>query len=179
MYKITSAYLKANKYIDKLEKLIAVLFISAIVVIIFYATIARYIFNDPPYWAERVATYLMIWLGFIGFSIASSKMRHIELEFIKAKVSEKMKCIMNVIGFLAGAVILFTFFRLSLEFMNESKNLGDVDFLLQDTPIWIIILILPITFLLSAIRFIFSSFLWVDVFQGKRKESDIVTKQLL
>ena len=64
---LTDYYLSVNRIVEEVEKVFAVTIISAIVLIIFAGTIARYIFESPLYWSDAVATYLMVWLGFIGF----------------------------------------------------------------------------------------------------------------
>lgn len=175
---ITDSYIKINKVVESVEKFLAVLFISAIVIIIFFGTLARYIFESPLYWAEPVATYLMVWLGFIGFQIATSKLRHIEIEFLKAKVQEKTKYKMNIATSFIASIFLFIFFYLAYQYVLASKEMGDLVKAFE-FPMWIVLSILPISFFLSAIRFAFAGLLWYDVLTGKRKESDIVVKQLL
>jgi C4-dicarboxylate transporter, DctQ subunit len=175
---ITDFYLKINSFADKVEKLIAVVFISAIVIIVFSGTIARYLFENPLFGADRLATYLMVWLGFLGFQMAVSKMRHIEIEAVKSKMKPKVKYLMSMFTSLLAAAFLLIFFSLSLDFMNASKELGDKDIVLE-IPLWIIILIIPVSFGVSAIRYFFTFFLWLDVYRGKRKEEEFVQKQLL
>lgn len=175
---LTDSYLKINKGFEVVEKFFAIIIISAIVLIVFAGTLARYVFENPLYWADPVATYLMVWLGFLGFQIATSKLRHIEIEFIKAKVEEKTKFKMNIVTSIIASFFLFIFFYLAYQYVLASKEMGDLvkSF---DFPMWIILLILPISFFLSAIRFAFAALLWFDVLRGKRKESDIVVKQVL
>lgn len=175
---ITDSYIKVNKIVESVEKFLAVIIISAIVLIIFAGTLARYLFESPFYWAEPVATYLMVWLGFIGFQIATSKLRHIEIEFLKAKVQEKTKFKMNIATSIIASIFLFIFFYLSYQYVLASKEMGDMVKAFE-FPMWILLLILPISFFLSAIRFAFTGLLWLDVLKGRRKEGDIVVKQLL
>lgn len=175
---LTDNYLKINKAVEKAEKLFAVLIISSIVLIVFAGTLARYLFEASLYWAEPVATYLMVWLGFIGFQIATSKLRHIEIEFVKAKVNAKTKYKMNIATSIIAAIFLFIFFYLSYQYVMASREMGDT-IKAFEFPMWIALLILPVSFFLSAVRFAFASLLWLDVLKGKRKESDIVVKQLL
>lgn len=175
---ITDSYLKINKFLEAIEKFFAVAIISAIVLIVFAGTLARYIFESPLYWAEPVATYMMVWLGFLGFQIATSKLRHIEIEFLKAKVKEQTKYKMNIATSIIVSVFLFMFFYLSYEYVLASKEMGDTVKAFE-LPMWKALLILPISFFISAVRFAFASLLWLDVLKGKRKESDIVVKQLL
>lgn len=175
---LTDRYLTINKKVEKAEKFLAVLFISLIVLIIFASTISRYAFNNPLFGADRLATYLMVWLGFIGFQIAASKLRHIEIEAVKAKVKPGIRYVMQIITSLLAAVFLVIMFVLSWDFVAESKTLNDSDIVLN-VPLWQIQLILPISFIVSALRYFFSAFLWLDVLKGRRKEEEFITKQFL
>jgi C4-dicarboxylate transporter DctQ subunit len=176
--RITSHYLKINSKVEIVEKYFAVAIITAIVIIVFSGTIARYFFKDPLFGADRLATYLMVWLGFIGFQIATSKLRHIEIEFLKSRVSPGVKYIMSLITALFAAVFLFISTVLAYQYMELSREMGDKDVVL-DIPIWWIILIIPLSFFISALRYTFTIMLWYDVFKGRRNEDDIVKKQLL
>lgn len=176
--KITTWYLKLNGWFEKLEKVISVAIILSIVLVVFAGTVSRYIFNVPLYGVDRLGTYLMIWLGFIGFQIATSKIRHIEVEFVKSKVSERVKCMMNMFINLVAAIVIFIFAMLSYKYTTLSMEFNDKDPLLG-IPMWWVIMIIPISFIISSVRFIFTIFLWLDVLQGKRKETDIVKKQIL
>lgn len=175
---ITDRYIKFNSQFEKVEKVVAVAIISSIVIIVFAGTVARYFFNNPLFGADRLATYLMVWLGFLGFQIATSKLRHIEVEFVKAKVSHAVKCKMNMALGIIGALFLGVFSYFGFVYVNQSMELNDLDLVLS-IPLWTIIIIIPITFLISGIRMFFITFLWLDVLQGKRKEEDFVQKQLM
>ncbi len=175
---ITGSYLNLNKIFEAIEKFLAVILISAIVLIVFAATLARYIFESPLYWADPVATYMMVWLGFIGFQIATSKLRHIEIEFLKARVKQETKYKMNIATSIISSIFLFTFFYLSYQYVLASKEMGD-SVKAFEFPMWTVLLILPISFFISAVRFAFAGLLWLDVLKGVRKEEDIVKKQLL
>lgn len=176
--KITTWYLKLNGWFEKLEKVISVTIILSIVLVVFAGTVSRYIFNVPLYGVDRLGTYLMIWLGFIGFQIATSKIRHIEVEFVKSKVSEPVKCMMNMFINLVAAIVIFIFAMLSYKYTTLSMEFNDKDPVLG-IPMWWVIMIIPISFMISSVRFLFTIFLWLDVLQGKRKETDIVKKQIL
>lgn len=176
--KITTWYLKLNGWFEKLEKIISVTIILGIVIVVFAGTVSRYVFNFPLYGVDRLGTYLMIWLGFIGFQIATSKIRHIEVEFVKSKVSERVKYIMNMFINLMAAVVIFIFALFSYKYTTISMEYNDKDPVLG-IPMWWVIMIIPISFIISSVRFFFTIFLWLDVLLGKRVETDIVKKQIL
>ncbi len=176
--KITTWYLKINGWFEKLEKVISVAIILGIVLVVFAGTLSRYIFNAPLYGVDRLGTYLMIWLGFIGFQIATSKIRHIEVEFVKSKVLERVKYVMNMFINLMAAIVIFIFAMLSYKYtlIEMEENYKDQ---VLGIPMWWVIMIIPISFMISSVRFFFTIFLWLDVLLGKRKETDIVKKQIL
>lgn len=41
-----------------------------VVVIVFYATMARYFFSAPPFWGEEVPVFLFVWMGFLAAGLA-------------------------------------------------------------------------------------------------------------
>jgi C4-dicarboxylate transporter, DctQ subunit len=175
---ITNSYIKINRAFEKFEKAVAIIIITAIVLIVFTGTVSRYIMNEPIFGTDRLATYLMVWLGFIGFQIATSKLRHIEVEFMKSRVSDRIKYIMNIITSFLAAVFLFILAYLAFDYMMMSMEMDDRDIVLN-IPIWWIILILPLSFIISGIRYFFTIFLWLDVLKGRRMEEEIVQKQVL
>lgn len=175
---ITRLYLKASRLLEYLEKALAITLISGIVVIVFAGTFARYVLNEPLFGADRLATYAMVWLGFLGFQIATSKMRHIEVEFLKARMPAKTKALMNMVVCVLAALFLLQFARYGYEYMLQSRELDDRDLVLG-IPLWYIVAIIPVSFLVSAVRFFFTTFLWFEVWMGKREETDFVSKQIV
>jgi len=45
----------------------------AVTFVIFYATVARYFFNAPPFWGEEIAILIFIWMGFLAAGMAIDK----------------------------------------------------------------------------------------------------------
>lgn len=89
-----------------------------------------------------------------------------------------IRYLMNIGTSLIAFVFMVILFCLSLRYLLEVKQLGDEDIVLG-IPMWLILLIMPLSFGLSALRYFFNSFLWNDVRTGKREEHDIVQKKLI
>ncbi len=51
----------------------------------------RYIFSFSLSWSEEVARYLMIWVAFLGGSLALKKGLHIGVEFLLVRVSSRTR----------------------------------------------------------------------------------------
>lgn len=64
----------------KAELFVAVSILAAIVGIILSQVFSRYVMGTPLIWAEEMATYLLIWLGFVAASVAYKLRRHIAIQ---------------------------------------------------------------------------------------------------
>jgi TRAP-type C4-dicarboxylate transport system permease small subunit len=79
--------------------------------VIFYATIARYFFNAPPFWGEEIAVLLFIWMGFVsaGLAIASGWNVHVDalLRVMSPRSALLCQACMHVIVLLFLATLLY------------------------------------------------------------------------
>lgn len=68
---------------------LGVAILAVIVLTLTAGIISRYCFNSPFDWTEELATFLFIWVSFLGAGVASAKRRHVTVDFITGKFSEK------------------------------------------------------------------------------------------
>ena len=66
--------------VGKIELTAAVAILAAIVAIVLAQVFSRYVLGRPLIWAEELATYLLIWLGFVAASVAYKLRRHIVIQ---------------------------------------------------------------------------------------------------
>ena len=71
---------------DHLEEFILVLLEAAIVIIMMYQIIRRYIFNASLSWSEEFCRYCFIWFMFIGYSYS-----------IHRKIDLRMDAVLNIL----------------------------------------------------------------------------------
>lgn len=75
--------------------------------VIFYATMARYFFNAPPFWGEEVAVILFIWMGFTAAGLAIANGWNVRVELIDLLVPRRAGLVLRALlhllamGFLA------------------------------------------------------------------------------
>jgi TRAP-type transport system small permease protein len=63
------------------EEIICAFFLTVLVVTISAAVIFRYVLNSPLSWPEELARYSLVWLTFIGASLATKRNVHIVVDF--------------------------------------------------------------------------------------------------
>lgn len=83
--------------IGKVEVVASVGILVAIVTIILMQVFSRYVLGRPLIWAEELATYLLIWLGFLAASAAYKLRRHITIQSYSGFVSQRVRAFADVL----------------------------------------------------------------------------------
>lgn len=98
MYAVLSALKKTNAVIDKILLTICVLVFLTIILVILAGIISRSEWTpfDPLGWPEELSTFLFLVLGFLGASCCAFRRREIVVDFLLAKIPEKVLKPMNI-----------------------------------------------------------------------------------
>jgi TRAP-type C4-dicarboxylate transport system permease small subunit len=83
--------------------------VGVMTAIIIIQVFMRYIFLYSLSWSEEVARYLMIWVSFLGASLALKHGFHIGVEFVINRISGKMRGWINLIAKVGILVFLIYF----------------------------------------------------------------------
>ncbi|KGP90636.1 C4-dicarboxylate ABC transporter permease [Pontibacillus chungwhensis BH030062] len=94
--------------INKLTEDITALFLLIMVLLVFVKILTRVLFQSSFPWTEELSRYLMIWITFLGASIAFKYAAHIGFDLIVNKLPGMLKKIFQVIS----AIACLTFFIL-------------------------------------------------------------------
>lgn len=151
-----SIFVKLDNFIYFFEKWLIVLITILMTLVIFFDFLGRYIFSQSITWAGSAGSYLMFWLGLIGASMATKNEKHLRANIInKILPSQISKYLISFSYFLAMIFcIIFTY--LSFIYTLDSFKFGDISNVLN-IPLWIVQIILPISFLIMTYRFGFYS----------------------
>lgn len=79
-----SRFRSALHTLGVIEMYAALFALGAIVTIIALQVVSRYIFSSPLVWAEELASYLLIWLGFLAAAVTHKQRRHVSIRIFNA-----------------------------------------------------------------------------------------------
>lgn len=82
----------------------AVLCVVAMMLIITYDVIARYVFNSPTMWGGEIASYLMIAIVFLGLGQNLRLGSHIRIDIFTNLVTPRARLFLEVLAYGAGVV---------------------------------------------------------------------------
>jgi len=103
-------------------------------------------------WGDIFLRHLVLWVGFLGASLATRDEKHINIDLFTRFVPDRWRSIPNIIINLFSAVICWYLTEAAYTFVNDEKTYETIAF--NDIPAWYLQVIIPIGFLLMAFRFL-------------------------
>src|SRR4030043_1114786 len=89
-------FAKVSRIAERVVQVTLVGMVAVMTVIIILQVFMRYLFLYSLSWSEEVARYLMIWVSFLGASLALKYGFHIGVEFVTNRISEKKRTWVNL-----------------------------------------------------------------------------------
>jgi tripartite ATP-independent transporter DctM subunit len=91
--------------IAQFSEVVAAVLVAGEIILLFAGVVARYVFKNPIFWADELASVLFVWLSLFGAIVALSRDEHMALKTIVAKLPDHAKRIASALSMLI--VILF------------------------------------------------------------------------
>ena len=141
-----------SKTIGFINQSIAVIGITAGVAVAFVNVIARYVFDASLVWATELTIFLFLWSAFFAAAYCFKKDAHIAvtivLDIVPAKIAKPMLLISHTITIVfLSAVSYFGY-----EYLLLVNDMDERSIDLWDMPMWIIYLVIPVSFAFAAYR---------------------------
>ena len=141
-----------SSIIGHINQKIAVIGIFLGVTTAFVNVIARYVFDASLVWATEFTVYVFIWGIFFGAAYCFKKDAHIAVTVILDNVPSKVAKGMLIISHAVTFVFLLAVAYYGYEYLLLVIDLDERSIDLWDMPMWIIYLVIPISFVFGAYR---------------------------
>ena len=145
---------QVDRILEKIEGHLIVLILSLMILLSFGQMLLRNFFDLGIIWGDTLLRQWVLWLGFLGASMAAKQNKHISIEVFSNFLSPYWKQIIKSFTQLAAGIISGFLAWSAWSFMIFEKESESVLFL--DLPVWIFQIILPYSFMVIALRFIIS-----------------------
>jgi len=97
--------------------------VPLLALVVFFGTIARYVFNAPPIWTYDTALFLFGYVAALGGAYAQKRRHHINVDIFYTRVSPKVKIIFDLISYSLGIFFLIIVVYLCITKFREALNL--------------------------------------------------------
>jgi C4-dicarboxylate transporter DctQ subunit len=142
---------RIDQAIDRIETVLVFVFLSTMMILAFLQIFLRNVFTTGLAWGDMLLRNLVLWIGFIGATLATREGKHINIDIISRSFSPSVRGWVEFGIHLFSLLICGLLTYASLKFIRNEAQMGTATLL--GIPIWILEVILPVTFALMSFRF--------------------------
>ncbi len=143
---------RLNDCLARLEEGLLVTIVIFMVLFAFLQVILRNVLDHSLGWGDILLRHLVLWVGFLGASLATKDERHINIDVFGRMLKGKIKILVQMIINLFALYVTLLLIRAATVFVLSEREYGSVIF--NDIPAWYFQIIIPIGFSLIALRLI-------------------------
>jgi len=141
----------AQKAGRMLEDLVLVFILTGMILLAAGQIVLRNFFDIGFIWTDELLRILVLWIALAGAVAASRVDKQINIAILDRFLPQKLAAVSKIVVHLFTAVICATVTAVSVQFVQTSREFGDV--LLGWVPAWMLQLALPIGFGLLTWRY--------------------------
>jgi len=142
---------KADEAIAKVEQTLIITFLSFMIFVAFLQIVLRNVFSTGLDWGDSFLRNLVLWIGFIGATLATKEGKHINIDIVSRWLPSLGRSIVMLITHLFSFSVCCLLTYAALKFIRNEVQMGNRTLL--NIPAWIPEMILPMTFALMTFRF--------------------------
>lgn len=140
-----------NDVISKIENFLLVFFILLMILLSFSQVILRNFFSIGLNWADIGLRNMVLWVSFIGASLAANKNRHITIDVVTKFLPLRWKTATNIVTNGFSFLVTVVFIWASARFVLSEYEAKNIAFL--GVYFWMLECIIPMGFFFISIRF--------------------------
>jgi len=147
---------RVDEIMARVEQTLLVTFLGFMIGIAFLQILLRNFFSTGLDWGDSLVRNLVLWVGFIGATLATKEGKHINIDVVSRWLPSLGKNVVTLIIHLFSFFVCCGLTYAALKFIKNEVQMENITFL--DIPAWIPEMILPLTFGLMTFRFGLRSF---------------------
>ena len=134
-----------DRQIGRLENALAITFLMVVTCIVVLQIVFRFVLNRPLSWSGEAATYILVWLTFVGMAIAQRERAHVTMDILPKVTGPTGRLIAWLRwGVMAGLFIVLGLGGLDLAIIHSVERSPALDI-----PTWVVFSALPVGGLLG------------------------------
>lgn len=149
MKKVLSAIDVGLSYV---ENSLIILILGVMVILAFLQVLLRNFFDTGILWGDIFLRHLVLWVGFIGASLATREEKHINIDVLTRIISKRYIPYVKMIIDLVSVIICILLAHAGYKFLMDEIKYETI--LFENIPSWYFELIIPVGFALMAFRFL-------------------------
>ena len=147
--------IQLQQFYKKLLQLETFLLVAAFLIVLIIAVtqiLLRNLFDTGIVWADTFLRISVLWLGMMGALVASRNNNHIAMNLGQKYLSDKNLIIVKVIIYFFTSLVCFIISLYGLNLVQMEYEEAGIAF--ANIPVWSTVSIIPIAFLIIALRYL-------------------------
>ena len=142
---------RINDGLEKIEGLLLTVILIAMIGLAFTQVILRNFFSTGISWADPFVRHLVLWVGFIGASVATKEGGHLAMDLVSRFLPDKLRKPTAMFVDAASTFVCALLALAAYKFFLGEKDTGE--FILPKVPSYYAVAIIPAGFFLMSLRF--------------------------
>lgn len=151
--------LRVNHWIALGEQAVLVLLALTMVLGAFVQVLLRNFFQSGIDGMEILLRHMVLWVGFIGASLATRDEKHINIDLFTRFASHRHKRIARIGTDILAIMVTLVLARAGYLFVMSEREFGST--LFGNVPAWPFQLVIPFGFMLMALRFLLNLLIYL------------------
>lgn len=164
-----SLLLRLDRIFARIETAALILTLAAMVLMAFLQVILRNFFSYSILWADVFLRHLVLWVGFLGASLATREQKHINVDALSRLLSDRARRWVRLVTNLFSATVCAFLAKAAYVFVRDERAVGST--LFGDAPLWLFVVIVFIGFACMTFRFLLQALQSVLPAAPPREES--------
>jgi len=143
----------ADSGIAYIETGLIILILGVMVLLSFLQVIMRNFFDTGILWGDIFLRHLVLWVGFVGASLATREEKHINIDLLTRLIPQRTVPFAKILIDVTSVIVCLVLAKAGWEFVSMEIEANTTVFL--NVPSWYFEIIIPVGFALIALRFIF------------------------
>ncbi len=146
-----------DELLAKVEQLLVTVILTGMVFLAFLQVVLRNAGELGLPWVDILLRHLVLWLGIVGASLATKRVRHIRIDVLPRLFPPSGQRILARGIALLSATVSILLGMAAVDLVVQERAGGSIAF--GSVPIWGLQLILPVGFAILALRFLLQALL--------------------
>jgi C4-dicarboxylate transporter, DctQ subunit len=144
---------RVDGFIGQAEGWAVTLILVLMIALAFLQVILRNVFSMGFSWMEELLRVSVLWIGFLGASLAVKQGRHINIDVFSRVLPERFKPVLHLLIDLVMVAVCAILFAAAVDYVGVERSYGDMSDSLR-VPVWTLQLIFPLLFAVGSFRFL-------------------------
>ncbi len=122
LQKFKTIWEKVDSIVFAFLKYLCAAMLGALICIVFYIFLGRYVFHHSPMWGEPLSLFLLTWMSILGSALVVRSNEHLKVTMFDEKMSKGALLSTDILGSICILVFAVFMIHYGIQLMHQSRS---------------------------------------------------------